>query len=151
MERSFSTLLSVQSLTLILNSSTRLKRTLRVNSGKQHPIRHPIRSQNLLKMQFLSSRLVALCCKHAVAGVVLNKAVRDRMQRNEQDALLKQLQEKPEETEEDWMEKFNKPSTQPTVPESPAMSPEAFTRAFNHNPILSACDDALIRTIRDPR
>ena len=52
------------------------------------------------------------------------------MQRNEQDALLKQLQEKPEETEEDWMEKFNKASPQPTVPESPAMSSEAFTKAF---------------------
>ena len=67
----------------------------------------------------------------AVAGIILNKAVRDRMQRNEQDALLKQLQEKPEETEEDWMEKFNKASSQPTVPESPAMSSEAFTKAFH--------------------
>lgn len=66
----------------------------------------------------------------AVAGIILNKAVRDRMQRNEQNALLKQMQEKPEEIEEDWMEKFNKPSEQPTIPESPAMSSEAFTKAF---------------------
>ena len=76
----------------------------------------------------------------AVAGIVLNKAVRDRIQRNEQDALLKQLEEKPEETEEDWMEKFNKPSTQPTIPESPAISPEAFTKAFQSqsNPSVPA-------------
>ena len=34
----------------------------------------------------------------AVSAVILNKAVRDRIQRNEQDELLRQMHEKPEET-----------------------------------------------------
>ena len=61
------------------------------------------------------------------------------MQRNEQDALLKQLQEKPEETEEDWMEKFNKPSNQqPSLAESPKMDSESFKKAFQSQSTPSA-------------
>ena len=67
----------------------------------------------------------------AVSAVILNKAVRDRMQRKESEKLLAQMRKEPDETQEDWMEKFNRSSKQDnTVIESPAMTQEAFTKAF---------------------
>ena len=75
----------------------------------------------------------------AVSAVILNKAVRDRIQRNEQDELLRQINEKPEETEEDWMEKFSRPSNQqPVIAESPQMDPDSFKRAFQSQSTPSA-------------
>ena len=75
----------------------------------------------------------------AVSAVILNKAVRDRIQRNEQDDLLRQINEKPEETEEDWMEKFSRPSNQqPVIAESPQMDPDSFKRAFQSQSTPSA-------------
>ena len=75
----------------------------------------------------------------AVSAVILNKAVRDRIQRNEQDELLRQMNEKPEETEEDWMEKFSRPSNQqPVIAESPQMDPDSFKRAFQSQSTPSA-------------
>ncbi|CAI8352015.1 MAG: Uncharacterised protein [Candidatus Poseidoniaceae archaeon] len=66
-----------------------------------------------------------------ISAVILNKAVRDRIQRNEQDELLRQINKKPEEKEEDWMEKFNRPSNkQPVIAESPQMDSDSFKRAF---------------------
>ncbi len=81
--------------------------------------------------------LVVVCI--AISGVILNKAVRDRIQRKENEELLRQLHEEPEETQEDWLEKFNKPSNQqPNVIESPAMEPDAFTKAFQSQSSPSA-------------
>ena len=75
----------------------------------------------------------------AVSAVILNKAVRDRIQRNEQDELLRQMHEKPEETEEDWMEKFSRPSNQqPVIAESPQMDSDSFKRAFQSQSTPSA-------------
>ena len=75
----------------------------------------------------------------AVAALILNKAVRDRLERKEQEDLLKQIHEKPEETEEDWRAKFHRPSTQkPTIAESPAMPADAFTKAFQAQSTPSA-------------
>ena len=75
----------------------------------------------------------------AVSAVILNKAVRDRIQRNEQDELLRQMHEKPEEKEEDWMEKFTRPSNQqPVIAESPQMDPDSFKRAFQSQSTPSA-------------
>ena len=73
--------------------------------------------------------LIVVCI--GISGLILNKAVRDRIQRNEQDELLRQFNEKPEETQEDWMDKFSKPSEQqPQLVESPTMSRDAFEKAF---------------------
>ena len=75
----------------------------------------------------------------AVSAVILNKAVRDRIQRNEQEKLLQQMNEKPEEKEEDWMEKFSRPSNQqPVIAESPQMDPDSFKRAFQSQSTPSA-------------
>ncbi len=74
----------------------------------------------------------------AVSAVILNKAVRDRMQRNEQEELIRQLNNEPAETQEDWMEKFNKPSKQPEIIESPKMDSDTFTRAFKSRSAPSA-------------
>ncbi|MEC8142650.1 MAG: hypothetical protein VX071_04060, partial [Candidatus Thermoplasmatota archaeon] len=75
----------------------------------------------------------------AVSAVILNKAVRDRIQRNERDELLRQMHEKPEETEEDWMEKFSRPSNQqPVIAESPQMDSDSFKRAFQSQSTPSA-------------
>ncbi|MGB0394776.1 MAG: hypothetical protein ACPGE8_06260 [Candidatus Poseidoniaceae archaeon] len=75
----------------------------------------------------------------AVSAVILNKAVRDRIQRNEQDELLRQMHEKPEETEDDWMEKFSRPSNQqPVIAESPQMDSDSFKRAFQSQSTPSA-------------
>ena len=49
-----------------------------------------------------------------VSAVILNKAVRDRIQRNEQNELMRQIENQPEETQDDWMEKFNKPAKSPS-------------------------------------
>lgn len=74
-----------------------------------------------------------------VSAVILNKAVRDRIQRNEQDELLRQMHEKPEETEDDWMEKFSRPSNQqPVIAESPQMDSDSFKRAFQSQSTPSA-------------
>ena len=75
----------------------------------------------------------------AASGFILNKAVRDRLQRKENEALLRQIHEKPEETQEDWMEKFTKPSNQePQVAVSPTMTSDAFTKAFQSQSTPSA-------------
>ncbi len=75
----------------------------------------------------------------AVSAVILNKAVRDRIQRNEQDKLFQQIKEQPEETNEDWMEKFNRPSSQqPVIAESPQMDSDSFKRAFQSQSTPSA-------------
>lgn len=75
----------------------------------------------------------------AVSAVILNKAVRDRIQRNEQDELLRQMNEKSEETKEDWMEKFSRPSNQqPVIAESPQMDSDSFKRAFQSQSTPSA-------------
>ena len=75
----------------------------------------------------------------AVSAVILNKAIRDRIQRNEQDELLRQMHEKPEETNKDWMEKFSRPSNQqPVIAESPQMDPDSFKRAFQSQSTPSA-------------
>ena len=60
------------------------------------------------------------------------------MQRKENEELLRQMHEKPEETQEDWMEKFTKPSQKPQIVESPTMSPDAFARAFQSQSTPSA-------------
>lgn len=73
--------------------------------------------------------LIVVCI--AVSGIILNKAVRDRIQRNENEKLMREFNEIPPETQDDWMEKFNKPtSQQPQIVESPEMNPDAFTKAF---------------------
>ena len=75
----------------------------------------------------------------AVSAIVLNKAVRDRLQRKENEDLLRQINEQPQETQEDWLEKFNKPSSQQPAPvESPVMSADAFTKAFQSQSTPSA-------------
>ena len=75
----------------------------------------------------------------AVSAVILNKAVRDRIQRNEQDEIMRQMNEKPKENQEDWMEKFNRPSNQqPVIAESPQMDSDTFKRAFQSQSTPSA-------------
>ena len=75
----------------------------------------------------------------AVSAVILNRAVRDRIQRNEQDKLMQRFNEQPEETKEDWMEKFNKPSNQQSpLAESPKMDSESFKKAFQSQSAPSA-------------
>lgn len=75
----------------------------------------------------------------AVSAVILNKAVRDRIQRNEQDEIMRQMNEKPKENQDDWMEKFNRPSNQqPVIAESPQMDSDTFKRAFQSRSTPSA-------------
>ncbi|MGB2353189.1 MAG: hypothetical protein ACPH9J_05725 [Candidatus Poseidoniaceae archaeon] len=74
----------------------------------------------------------------AISAVILNKAVRDRIQRNEQNELMRQIENQPEETQEDWMEKFNKPSQKPEPVESPTMDSETFKKAFQSQSAPSA-------------
>ena len=75
----------------------------------------------------------------AVSAVILNKAVRDRIQRNEQDEIMRQMNEKPKENQDDWMEKFNRPSNQqPVIAESPQMDSDTFKRAFQSQSTPSA-------------
>jgi hypothetical protein len=67
----------------------------------------------------------------AVASVVLNKAVRDRMQRKELEHLQKIIEQPIPEEEGDWMEKFErKDPTGVEIIESPHVSSEDFTAAF---------------------
>ena len=67
----------------------------------------------------------------AVASVVLNKAVRDRMQRKELEHLQKNIEQPVPEEQGDWMEKFErKDTTGVDIIESPHVSPEDFTAAF---------------------
>ena len=67
----------------------------------------------------------------AVASVVLNKAVRDRMQRKELEHLQKHIEQPVPEEQGDWMEKFErKDTTGVDIIESPHVSPEDFTAAF---------------------
>ena len=67
----------------------------------------------------------------AVASVVLNKAVKDRMKRKELEHLQKIIEQPIPEAEGDWMEKFErKDTTGVDLIESPHVSPEDFTAAF---------------------
>ena len=67
----------------------------------------------------------------AIASVVLNKAVRDRMQRKELEHLQKNIERLVPEEEGDWMQKFErKDNTGVDIIESPHVSPEDFTAAF---------------------
>lgn len=67
----------------------------------------------------------------AIASVVLNKAVRDRIQRKELEHLHKNLDEQKPEEEGDWLQKFErKENTAPQIPESPQVSSEQFEAAF---------------------
>ena len=67
----------------------------------------------------------------AVASVVLNKAVKDRMKRKELEHLQKIIEQPIPEAEGDWMEKFErKDTTGVDIIESPHVSPEDFTAAF---------------------
>ncbi len=74
----------------------------------------------------------------AISAVILNKAVRDRIQRNEQNQLMRQIENQPEETQEDWMEKFNKSSQKPELVESTTMDSETFKKAFQSQSAPSA-------------
>lgn len=93
--------------------------------------------------------LIVVCI--GISGIILNKAVRDRIQRNEQDELLRQFNEQPKETQDDWMDKFSKPTTQqPQLVESPKMSRDAFEKAFHSQSTPSApALDPLPEPIRD--
>ena len=67
----------------------------------------------------------------AIASVVLNKAVRDRIQRKELEHLEKKLVQQEPEEEEDWLQKFERKKTTGTqIPESPQVSPEQFKAVF---------------------
>ena len=66
------------------------------------------------------------------ASVVLNKAVRDRIQRKEIEQIEKTLQQpKPEEQQGDWMKKFErKEAVESEESPSPQVSPEQFKQGF---------------------
>ena len=67
----------------------------------------------------------------AIASIVLNKAVRDRIQRKELENLQKILVQQEPEEEGDWLQKFErKETTAAQIPESPQVSPEQFEAAF---------------------
>lgn len=106
--------------------------------GEQDPERYSI-SEFFEDVTLILKGWWLVLASIAVAALILNKAVRDRLERKEQEDLLKQLHEKPEETEEDWQAKFHRPSTQkPTIAESPAMPADAFTKAFQAQSTPSA-------------
>lgn len=67
----------------------------------------------------------------AIASVVLNKAVRDRIQRKELEQLQHNFEEKKPEKEGDWLQKFErKESSELKVIESPQVSTEQFEAVF---------------------
>lgn len=67
----------------------------------------------------------------AIASIVLNKAVRDRIQRKELEHLQKNLMQQEPEEEGDWLQKFERKETTATqIPESPQVSPEQFEAVF---------------------
>ena len=67
----------------------------------------------------------------AIASVVLNKAVRDRIQRKELEQLQHNFEEKKPEEEGDWLQKFErKDSSELKVIESPQVSSEQFEAVF---------------------
>jgi hypothetical protein len=67
----------------------------------------------------------------AIASVVLNKAVRDRIQRKELDLLQHNYEQKKPEEEGDWLQKFErKDSSELEVIESPQVSSEQFKAVF---------------------
>ena len=67
----------------------------------------------------------------AIASIVLNKAVRDRIQRKEAERFQKNIEQPKPEKEGDWMQKFErKDNTGPDLIESPSVTPEAFSAAF---------------------
>ncbi len=67
----------------------------------------------------------------AIASVVLNKAVRDRIQRKELQHLQQNFEEKKPEEEGDWLQKFErKDSSELKVVESPQVSSEQFKAVF---------------------
>jgi hypothetical protein len=67
----------------------------------------------------------------AIASVVLNKAVRDRIQRKELKQLQHNFEEKKPEEEGDWLQKFErKESSELKVIESPQVSSEQFEAVF---------------------
>jgi hypothetical protein len=67
----------------------------------------------------------------AIASVVLNKAVRDRIQRKELEHLQQNIEEKKPEEEGDWLQKFErKDSSELKVVESPQVSSEQFKAVF---------------------
>ena len=67
----------------------------------------------------------------AVASIILNKAVRDRMRRKELEDIQKHIAPSKPEEEGDWMQKFErKDNTGPDMIESPHVTPEEFSAAF---------------------
>ena len=67
----------------------------------------------------------------AIASIVLNKAVRDRIQRKELEHLQKNLEQQEPEKEGDWLHKFErKESTAKEILESPQVSSEQFEAVF---------------------
>lgn len=67
----------------------------------------------------------------AIASVVLNKAVKDRIQRKELENLQRNIEQSVPEDEGDWMQKFErKDITGADTIESPHLSSEDFTAAF---------------------
>ena len=67
----------------------------------------------------------------AIASIVLNKAVRDRIQRKEFEHLQKNLEQQEPEEEGDWLHKFErKESTAKEILESPQVSSEQFEAVF---------------------
>ena len=67
----------------------------------------------------------------AIASIVLNKAVRDRIQRKELEHLQKNLEQQEPEEEGDWLHKFErKESTAKDILESPQVSSEQFEAVF---------------------
>ena len=67
----------------------------------------------------------------AIASIVLNKAVRDRIQRKEFEHLQKNLEQQEPEKEGDWLHKFErKESTAKEILESPQVSSEQFEAVF---------------------
>jgi len=67
----------------------------------------------------------------AIASIVLNKAVRDRMQRKELEQLQKNIEQPKPEEEGDWLQKFERKDTKgvETI-DSPHVSPEEFSATF---------------------
>ena len=67
----------------------------------------------------------------AIASIVLNKAVRDRIQRKELEHLQKNLEQQEPEKEGDWLHKFErKENTATEILESPQVSSEQFEAVF---------------------
>ncbi len=67
----------------------------------------------------------------AIASVVLNKAVRDRIQRKELEQLQHNFEQKKPEEEGDWLQKFERTdSSEMEVIESPHVSSEQFKAVF---------------------